>query len=401
MKPIWRCITISTFAGASLTLTGCAQVDIARQWWQVWRNPASTTSSTVLSSSKVTIDLQEIAKHHPAWKLAEQLESSPPIGLQLNWSQPQILSAATVALSKSTFTTTNSALINDNFAESEETIVANEMKNFTAQMKQDQQAAWDAWEDNISGELEEDRQQINRAMRVDLNDQIEQTKKNIPEIGSPLTPSAEIQREMINLRLKLLQNIALSPDDKAATRKRLDQLEAQWAQRLREQAQEGAENQQYWRETVPRQMREAGEANIQQTLQTLQQKDQNAINLTIDNQHQWLEQDAANNTAFLLQLPLIADQAVRAKSTFRVPLLSAKSIKTTFDPIKTPAVQTPRTMKASQSEINQLKQIALAAAKRATAQSASKHHWEWTAQKNQQSSVLSDATKTVLREANF
>jgi len=401
MKPIWRCITISTFAGASLALTGCAQVNIARQWWQVWRNPISTTSPTSQSSSKVTINLQEIAKHHPAWKLAEQLESSPPEALQLDWSQPGNLSEATLVLSKSTFTSANPAIINANFDEPEQTVNADGMEKLTEQMKQEQQSAWEKWKNNISENLQEDRQQIGRAMRVDLNDQIAQTQKNIPEIGLPFTPSAEIQNEMINLRLKLLNNIALSPDDRATTQNRLEQLEAQWTEVLRQQAQQGADQQQYWRETVPRQMREIGNAKIQQTLEVLQQADQKSIDFTINHQQQWLEQDEANNKTLSLHLPLITNQATRAKSTFRTPLLSTKAIKSTFSPIKSPAVQTTMMTKTSQSEIRELKQIALAAAKSAATQSVSRHHWEWSTKKDQQSASFPDATEIVLQEANF
>mgnify|MGYP001060712180 CR=1 FL=1 len=401
MKPIWRCITISTFAGASVALSGCAQVNTARQWWRVWRNPVSTVSPATLSSSKVTINLQEVARHHPAWKLAEQLESTPPKGLNLNWSQPGNLSETDLVLHKSTFSSASPVMINASFAEPEQTVTASDMEKLAVQMTQEQQSAWEKWKNNISGDLHEDRQQIEQAMQVDLNDQIAQTQKNIPEIGLPFTPSVEIQNEMINLRLKLLNNIALSPDDKAAAQKRLDQLEAEWTKRLRQQAQQGAENQQYWRETVPHQMREAGEAKIQQTLQLLQHGDQKSIDLTIDTQQHLLEQDAANNKTLLLQLPLVTNQAIHAKSTFRAPLLSTTPIKSTFSPLKAPTPQTSLMAKSSPSEISQLKQIALAAAKRAITQSVSKHHWQWLASNNPQSASLPDATKIVLKEANF
>lgn len=401
MKPLWRCITISTFVAAPLVLTGCAQVNTARQWWQVWRNPVTDVSPAALSSSKVIIDLQKIAQHHPAWKLAEQLESSPSTNLSLNWSRPQALSSATLISSESTFSSSNANIVDADFAEPEQLLMANEMEVLAAQMTQQQRAAWKQWEDTISVNLQEDRQQIGRAMRVDLRDQIDQTQKNIPEIESPFIPSAEIQREMINLRLKLLQNLALSPEDKESTKQRLDQLNEQWTKQLRQQAQQGAEAQRYWRETVPRQMQETGEAQIQQTLQTLQQQDQTAIDLTINSQQQWLEQDQANNTAFLLQLPLITNQATRTESTFRTPLVSSKTLETRFNPINAPEVKMAGTSKASQAEIIQLKQIALTAAKNAAAQSASRHQWKWSAKNKQQSTKLNDVTAIVLREANF
>jgi hypothetical protein len=401
MKLIWRYITISTFAGVLLALTGCAQVNTARQWWNVWRSSVSTSSPATLSSSKVTIDLTKIASQHPAWKLAEQLESSPSTDLRLNWAQQNSSIAINSAPLKSTFSASTPEITTVAFSEPEQKLTASAMETLGAQMTQEQQVAWDKWKKNIDQDLQEDRNQIAQAMRVDLNDQIDQTQKNIPKIGAPLTPPAEIQNEMINLRLKLLNNIALSPEDKAATQKRLDQLETQWTQQLRQQAQEGAEKQQYWRETVPRQMRETGEANIRQTINTLEQQDQKTIDLTINRQQQWLEQDNTQNSIYSLTLPLVNAQATRAKSTFRAPLLSAKSIKANFIFIPTPPIKKTQPATASESEARQLKQVAMEAAKRAARQSAALHHWQWVTTKTKPNSTLPDATNIVLREANF
>jgi hypothetical protein len=400
MKPIWRWTQISTFTAVSLVLSGCAQMNTARQWWHVWRSSVSTSSPATVSSSKVAIDLTKIASQHPAWKLAEQLENSPATELRLNWRQPDKMEASS-ALPKSTFTAGTPELTAIDFAEPEQKVTASEMETLDAQMTQQQQTSWDKWEENINQNLQEDREQIAQAMRVDLNDRIDQTQKNIPEIGSPLTPPAEVQNEMINLRLKLLNNIALSPDDKAATQKRLDQLETQWTQQLHQQAQEGADKQQYWRETVPRQMREAGEANIQQTIQTLEQQDRKAIDLTVNHQQQWLEQDNTRNSLYSLNLPLISSQTTRAKSTFRAPVLSVKSIKANSISIPAPAMENMRPATAPESEVRQLKQIAMEAAKRAARQSAALHHWQWTTAKATTHSALPDATNIVLREANF
>jgi len=400
MKLIWRCIKIGTVTAALLALPGCAQVHTVRQWWNVWRSSVSTSSPATLSSSKVTIDLLKIASRHPAWKLAEQLENSPSTNLKLNWVRPSNIEI-TSTLPKSTFTAGNQEAASIDFAEPEQTITASAMENLNTQVTQQQNASWENWKKNIDQNLQEDRRQIAQAMRVDLNDKIDQIQKNIPEIESPLTPPPDIQNEMINLRLKLLNNIALSPDDKAATQKRLDQLEAQWAQKLHEQAQQGAEKQQYWRETVPRQMREAGEANIQQILQTLEQQDQKAIDLTVSRQNQWLQQDNTENSVFSLALPLISPQATRTKSTFRNPVLSVKSIKANSISIPAPAVKNAQPLTASQAEAHQLKQVALEAAKRAARQSATMHHWQWVTLRSQSNSALPDATNIVLREANF
>jgi len=401
MKLIWRCIKISTFTGALLAFSGCTQVHTARQWWNVWRSSVSTSSPAALSSSKVTIDLTKIASQHPAWKLARQLEKSPSTDLRLNWAQPNNNFEANSISPKSTFTTSNSDITPVNFSEPEQTITASGMETLDAQMIQQQQAFWDEWTKNINKNLQEDHAQIAQAMRVDLNDQIDQTQKSIPKIGAPFTPSAEIQNEMINLRLKLSNNIALSPDDKAATQKRLDQLEAQWTQQLHQQAQEGAEKQQYWRETVPRQIREAGEAKIQQTIQTLEQQDQKAIDLTVNHQQQWLEQDNTRNSLYSLNLPLISPQATRAKSTFRALVLSEKSIKTSTLFLPAPAIQNTQPTAASKIEVHQLEQIAMEAAKRAAIQSAALHHWQWMPAKANSNSALPDATNIVLHEANF
>jgi len=400
MKPIWRCIKTGAVTGALLALPGCTQVHTVRQWWNVWRSSVSTSSPAAMTSRKVTIDLLKIASLHPAWKLAEQLENSPSTNLKLNWVRSSNIEISSTLL-KSTFTVGNQEAASIDFAEPEQTITASAMENLNAQMTQQQDASWDKWKKNIDQNLQEDRQQIAQAMRVDLNDRIDQTQKNIPEIGSPLTPPTDVQNEMINLRLKLLNNIALSPDDKAATQKRLDQLEAQWTQQLHQQAQEGAEKQQYWRETVPRQMREAGEAKIQQTIQTLEQQDQKAIDLTINHQQQWLEQDNTRNSLYSLNLPLIGPQATRAKSTFRAPVLSVKSIKANSISIPAPVMENVQPATAPESEARQLKQIAMEAAKHAVRQSAALHHWQWVTAKMKPNSALPDATNIVLREANF
>lgn len=401
MKTIWRCITISTLMGVLSVLTGCEHVNTASQWWHVWRNPSSTSTPATLSSSKVTINLTKIASKHPAWKLAQQMESSPPKEFQLSWLQPGNISEVNPVLAKSTFPENESSIASVDLAEPEKLVTADEMQTLDAQMTQQQQSAWEKWGKNISGNLQEDRKQVSQAMQVDLNDQIDQTKKNIPKSEVPLTPSVDIQNEMINLRLKLLNNITLSADDKAAAQKRLDQLESQWTNQLRRQAQQGADKQQYWRVTVPRQLRQAGEANIQQTLQALQQQDQKTVDLTINKQQQWLEQDNAQNSSFLLQLPSILSQVSRPKSTFHAPVLLVKSITANFKSIPKPMTGNMRPVTTLQSEVLQLKQVAMDAAKRAASQSAARHHWQWTPAKTHNTAALPDATDTVLQEANF
>jgi hypothetical protein len=390
-------------------LSGCAPLNTARQWWQVWRNPLSVAPPANQLSVKVRVDLQEIAKRHPAWKLAEQLESSPPSALKINWTQARAIAITNSYLSKSTFAplnqstfaSTNSSVINPSFAESVQLVTASNMDALNAQMSKEQQSAWEKWRAQINENLQEDRQQIGRAMRVDLNDRIDQTQKNIPETSAPLTPPTEIQNEMINLRLKLLNNITLSPDDKVATQKRLDQLEAQWTKQLRQQAQQSADKQQYWRETVPRQLRLEGEANIQQTLELLQQKDEKAIDLSINRQQNWLEQDNAQNQEFLLKLPVITNQLSGTKSTFHPPMLLKKSFKSNLVSIPAPTAGNEHPAISSLSEILQLKQVAVKAAANAATQSAARHHWQWTSAQTKDSSTLPDVTQIVLRESNF
>lgn len=398
---IWRGIKMGMMAGALLALSGCAQIHTVRQWWRVWRNPSSTVPASSPVPQKVTLNLETIARQHPAWKLAQQLETSPPTAFSLKWIKPENQKTISFSSAKSTFMPDNNALENMSFAEAEQVLTASGMENFATEMTRQQQAAWDEWQKNISRNLQEDRRQIGQTMRVDLNDRIEQTQKNIPAIAAPYTPPAEIQSEMINLRLKLLSNINLPPADKAAAQDRLEQLEAQWNAQLRKQAQETAEKQQYWRETVPHQMRQAGESDIEQTLQMLEQKDQKAIDLTLGAQRQLLRQDDARDAVFALTLPLITDHAAAAKSTFRTPVLSAKSVTTSFSSLNIPTAANAAPLHTSRLEIRQLKQIALQAARRAVMQSATSHHWEWENVNPSQTSSLPDVTAIVLRETNF
>jgi hypothetical protein len=342
-----------------------------------------------------------VARQHPAWKLAQQLETSPPATFSLKWIKPGNLNDISQSSAKSTFMPDNSALENISFAEAEQVLTASGMENFETQMTRQQQAAWDEWRKNISRNLQDDRRQIAQTMRVDLNDRIEQTQKNIPAIAAPYTPPAEVQSEMINLRLKLLSNINLPPADKTAAQDRLDQLEAQWNAQLRKQAQEAAEKQQYWRETVPRQMRQAGESDIQQTLQTLEQQDRKAIDLTLGAQRQLLQQDDARDSVFALTLPLVTEHAGTAKSTFRTPVLSAKSVTTSLSSFNMPTAANASPLHTSRLEVHQLKQIAMEAARRAAMQSATSHHWEWEDVNSSQTSPLPDVTAIVLRETNF
>ena len=206
---------------------------------------------------------------------------------------------------------------------------------------------------------------------------------------------------MINLRLKLLNNISLSPDDKAATQNRLDQLNSQWSEQLRQQAQQGADNQKYWRETVPRQMRQTGEENMQQVLEALKLQDQKAIDLTLNKQQEWLEQDNSQNIVYSLTSPRTISAASRAKSTFHAPVLSVKSSDANSVSIYIPAIKNTKRATASELEVRQLKQVALEAAKRAVQQSTVLHGWHVVSLNAKASAALPDVTNKVLQEANF
>ena len=152
---------------------------------------------------------------------------------------------------------------------------------------------------------------------------------------------------------------------------------------------------------VPRQLRQEGEANIQQTLGLLQQQDEKAIDLTINRQQSWLEPDNAHNEDFLLKLPLIKIQPSRQKSTFQAPVPVVKSIKSYPVSIPVPKAINKYLVSSSQAEVFQLKQVALKAANDAAARSAARHHWQWTLSTVKSSAALPDVTATVIRESNF
>jgi len=399
-----RWIKTGIISCALLALSGCKQVSLVRAWWQAWRNPTSVPSSQKQDTRNVSININAIARRHPAWKLAEIMEKTPSPTLQMNWQQPA--SATKFAVEKGDlFVYEAPAPHLTDFAEQASSITA-ATKSLQQSMTEKQRLAWSEWEKDINAAIATDRENTERAMRVDLRDAIEQTRQQIPENSDPLLLSERLQTELIHLRLKLLANIALTPEDKAATEARLTELESQWKQLLRQQAQEEADKQRYWRETVPRQLREEGEIKIQQTLRILQQNDQQSIDRILAHQSQILEESAADNPLYSLQQPEIRWSEASNKSTFDARAMETNSFLRIAQQLKTPQEPPadrpiiPPSVVAE--EIRQLKQIALKAATRAASQSAARHGWNWVNSSNPpSSSSRSDATAVVLQEISF
>jgi|GEM_PF-5171384 len=399
-----RWIKVAIASCSLLALSGCEQVSLARAWWQAWRNPTSAPSSQAATARNVSIDIAAIARRHPAWKLAEAMEKTPSQTLQLRWQQPAA-SATSSAGNSSDSPYNMPAPYLANFAESAQTINA-ATESLQQSMTEKQRRAWEQWESDINASIATDRENTERAMRVDLRDAIEQTRQQIPENADPLLLSEKLQTEMIHLRLKLLTNIALTPDDKAATEKRLAELESQWTQLLRQQAQTEAEKLRYWRETVPNQLRNEGEVKIQQTLRILQQNDQQSIDKILTHQSLVLQDNAEELSPYSLQQPAMEGNAAEHKSTFEAPAISTGVFQQTKQQLNAPQIpQSTRRITAPSAvaaQIHQLKQIAVEAATRAAAQSAARHGWNWiNGSKSSLSSGRSDVTAIVLQEISF
>lgn len=393
----WRLVKFGIILVSGWMLTGCQQLSTAREWWEAYSGPASVSLPSTASPQKVVIDVTAIARLHPAWQLAETLESQPPRPLSLSWHQPQIPAIQTAASSIVAPPHIN-GLPYPTFNRQQQRISATAAQTLASQIFATEKGLIAEWASSANSALESDRQNIARVMRVDLRDRIQQTRKNIPEMDELMTPSTEIQSEMIHLRLQLLNNIILTPSEETAAKARLRELENQWIQTLRQQAQQSAEEQQYWRETVPQQMREEGKENIQQTIDTLAGQDHQIITSIVSHQYQQLQHDNNQRLSLALTLPAVDIPWASAKSTFRAPQSLTKATLGSFNSVQPPKLTARHFSAASPLAIHRLKQIALQAAQQTARQSAARHHWKWT---SRPSPNLRNVTQIVGKESNF
>ena len=305
------------------------------QWWKAWQKSTTTKTTpspaTTTTTPLVTINLNALATRHPAWKLANALESNRETSLDFAAIRAAGISSQNLRMPSFDVRLDNQSgspgrVTSNTSPDDLESNPSNEMFTAPAQiagltidgyergaeavtaqgLEALQTEAADRQSDSIENFLRavaareaDARDQYSQIRRAALQNEVEEARSTpLPEIQTSLL-SDEEQLQATNLRLQLLRNIFSTEDERRRAREQLTEILAKWQARLRDQEKERLALLQERRVEAPLRVQEAGELELRRDLEKLQQEQRAAIRLAWQQHQERVRQDFGEENARL------------------------------------------------------------------------------------------------------
>ena len=207
-------------------------------------NGASGAKSTP-EKQPVYLNVAALARHHPAWRLADALEN----GIAVN-ADAQALTLSSAPFPRLAIPVARNGGSQNGFAapsvamerapQRKTQVAARALPLLQERSAEVQRASLESFLRAASGRQTAEREAAGLSLQLALDEEIAAARRADLPLLDPDLPSRAIQLEMTNLRLRLLENARLSAAEKSASRLRLQSLEAQWRAMLHAQEDEHA-----------------------------------------------------------------------------------------------------------------------------------------------------------------
>lgn len=250
----------------------------------------------------VYMNLDVLARRHPAWQLADALQNGAALPAAPKVSAPQTVGAN---LSSSS-SRNNAPALPSPIPDRALVLPASQISSSAPKrsLRAEQEAALANFLAATQSRRDADVRSLTNLQINALEDEAEvAARRAVPELD-PLLPAERTQLELINLRLQLLRNIPKTPEEEAAANARLDELEARWQRQLHEQAQNRAAAIENATITIPARLKLEGATRLaaQNATQSAQRR---AAREELDaRQNELLNRDfGADDLRLSLQLP--------------------------------------------------------------------------------------------------
>jgi hypothetical protein len=272
-------------------------------WAGGTRPPQTASTATPVQRKPVYVNVMAVARRHPAWQLADDLQrnvapaqnavsiDAPRLPGGDAWSVRLAPLAPLSPLNTSRFDAARTALPRPEYSlpavgslpltalttQAEQRVTASGLSTLQEYSRQRQRAAIESFleaaEQRSEIEVEGRSLDLRGALEENIAAEVEAFERLALAPTTPPMPSSAVQLEMTNLRLRL-QIERLTPAEREQARARLNELEAQWLEELR--AQEAAQLAQLEqsRRELPLQRRREGSVAVNQALNQLRSANQ-------------------------------------------------------------------------------------------------------------------------------
>jgi hypothetical protein len=252
-----------------------------------WSKEAGKTAQTAREKPRVWVDVAAVARQHPAWRLADALQSGEaapaPVrtvttggfGIESTVDFDRTLNRLTQTREGIRRTVLRQSPAIGMRAESfsvqpAQVVSADALPEALEVARRRQANAFTEFLRDAAIRQKDARFDAAETLRSTLDDTIEAARRVRLDELVPFFPADEVGLELSNLRLRLL---TASPAESAALQKRIDVLEAQWQARLRAQEATRLRELERLRLERPAQLRREGETRIKTFLAEQQSGD--------------------------------------------------------------------------------------------------------------------------------
>jgi hypothetical protein len=212
----------------------------------------------------------------------------------------------------------------------ERRLIADELQALQQDVRAQQLDSFNEFLKEVQVRQDEARTEQATLLQLGLQYDIEAAQRSSLSRLVPLLPPDAVQLEMTNLRLQLLKNLYSTEAEREAARQRLEALETQWHEQLRQQEADRLAELKRLLTEVPARVRREGEAQILAYKAAARQRDAAFRNSVEEAQNSRVAQDFAPATARLgVVLPAfsvpsqsIAEAGGTGQSTALAPLMN-------------------------------------------------------------------------------
>lgn len=304
------------------------------EWWGAWQKSTTVRpvrQATPSSLPLVTIDLSALVARHPAWKLANALEANRASTLDFAAVRAAEISVASlrapsfdVNLEHDAPTEATPALPVDadstveGYQHAAETVIAHGIEALQSQARDQQSDTIEIFLRAVAANQADAREHYTQIRRASIESDVEVARSTpLPELEAP-SMSPEEQLLVTNLRLQLLRNIYSTEAERDRAREQLNEILSRWQARLQQQEIERIAQLERRRVDLPREAREAGEAELREDLDRVRREQRGALRLVWQEHAQRVRQDFGNDDTRLgivLPAATLSAQTLDATST--------------------------------------------------------------------------------------
>ncbi len=289
---------------------------VLQNWWQAStdsKKPAPTPPPAPSVAAPTQKEIAQLARQHPAWKLADALQENRLTALPFEAIAPgDARDAGALASPDFDVNFSNAGNQRGNNANSSLPEPASpshsgqtpatrvlEFGELSDAARAQQETSLTDFLSSVAVRQEDWQRDYRSILQIALGEEVEAAALRAPHAAPVVLPTPEVQLEMTNLRLRLLRNVFTTEEERQAARTRLRELLVQWRAALREQETARARELQRLRSEEPERIRREGLANIEQELAFIR-RTQQELHAAIAAEHRTrLEEEFGNERARL------------------------------------------------------------------------------------------------------